>query len=50
MSDLGAVRMRDLDYLGCTLDWEDGEGDRPVYMQVSRGVLVLHRARSGRRA
>jgi len=30
-----------VEYLGCTLNWQDGEGDRPVYMQVSRGDLVL---------
>jgi len=32
-----------LGYLGCRVDWEhrfDGEG--PLYMQVSRGALVLH--------
>ena len=32
-----------VDYLGCGVDWEhrfDGEG--PLYMQVSRGALVLH--------
>ena len=32
-----------LDYLGCAVDWEhrfDGRG--PLYMQVSRGTLVLH--------
>jgi ribosomal-protein-alanine N-acetyltransferase len=30
-------------YLGCVVDWEhrfDGQG--PLYMQVSRGALVLH--------
>jgi catechol 2,3-dioxygenase-like lactoylglutathione lyase family enzyme len=32
-----------VDYLGCTVEWEhrfDGHG--PLYMQVSRGALVLH--------
>jgi catechol 2,3-dioxygenase-like lactoylglutathione lyase family enzyme len=40
--DLAATRRFYVDYLGCTLDWQDGEGDRPVYLQVSRGDLVLH--------
>jgi predicted enzyme related to lactoylglutathione lyase len=40
--DVEAAKRFYLDYLGCTLDWQDGEGDRPVYMQVSRGPLVLH--------
>jgi hypothetical protein len=32
-----------VEYLGCTVDWEDGEPpDSPVYLQVSRGPLVLH--------
>ena len=42
MFDLAATKRFYLDYLGCTLDWQDGEADRPVYMQVSRGDLVLH--------
>lgn len=42
MYDVAATRRFYLDYLGCTLDWQDGEGDRPVYLQVSRGPLVLH--------
>lgn len=30
-------------FLGCKLDWEHSfEPDTPVYMQVSRGNLVLH--------
>jgi len=32
-----------VDYLGFAVDWEhrfDGQG--PLYMQVSRGALVLH--------
>ena len=40
--DVAVTKRFYLDYLGCSLDWEDGEGDRPVYMQVSRGELVLH--------
>jgi hypothetical protein len=32
-----------VDYLGCSVDWEDGDPDSgPVYLQVSRGPLVLH--------
>jgi len=42
MHDVAVTKPFYLDYLGCTLDWQDGEGDRPVYMQVSRGGLVLH--------
>lgn len=42
MFDVAATKRFYLDYLGCTLDWEDGGADGPVYMQVSRGPLVLH--------
>src|SRR3954447_25216053 len=42
MHDVAVTKRFYLDYLGCTLDWEEGEGDRPVYLQVSRGDLVLH--------
>jgi hypothetical protein len=32
-----------LGYLGCSLDWEDGDASGgPVYLRVSRGPLVLH--------
>jgi hypothetical protein len=31
-----------VDYAGFTLDWEDGEGDGPRYLQVSMGPLALH--------
>ena len=30
------------DYLGCTVDWEDGTPDGPMYLQLSRGAFVLH--------
>ncbi len=40
--DIPATLRFYVDYLGCTVDWQDGEGDRPVYMQVSRGGLRLH--------
>jgi hypothetical protein len=44
------LRMYDLDstldfyvgYLGCTRDWQDGDGIAPTYLQVSRAGLVLH--------
>ena len=42
MFDVAAAKRFYLDYVGCTLDWQYGEGDQPVYMQVSRGDLVLH--------
>lgn len=41
--DLDRARDFYVGYLGCTVDWEhqfDGQG--PMYMQVSRGDLVLH--------
>jgi len=32
-----------IDFLGCTIDWEHRfEPTLPLYMQVSRGSLVLH--------
>jgi hypothetical protein len=32
-----------VDYLGCTIDWEQGDPpDSPAYLQVSRDPLVLH--------
>jgi Glyoxalase superfamily protein len=42
MFDVEATRRFYLEYLGCRLDWQEGEGDRPVFMQVSRGPLVLN--------
>src|SRR3712207_6477504 len=42
MFDLAATRRFYVDYLGCTLDWQDGRDDGPLYLQVSRGDLVLH--------
>jgi ribosomal-protein-alanine N-acetyltransferase len=42
MFDLAATRRFYVDWLRCTVDWQDGEGDGPVYMQVSRDGLVLH--------
>lgn len=31
-----------VDYVGCSVDWEDGTPDGPTYLQVSRPPLVLH--------
>lgn len=42
MHDLAVTKRFYLEYLGCTLDWQDGDGDRPIYMQVSRDGLRLH--------
>jgi extradiol dioxygenase family protein len=42
MFDVAVTKRFYVEYLGCALDWQGGEGDRPVYMQVSRGDLVLH--------
>jgi len=42
MFDVVATRRFYVDYLGCTLDWQEGDGDRPVFLQVSRGPLVLN--------
>ena len=42
MFDAGVTKRFYVDYLGCSLDWQDGEGDRPTYLQVSLGELVLH--------
>jgi hypothetical protein len=40
--DIEATQRFYLEYLGCHLDWQEGEGDGPVFMQVSRGPLVLN--------
>ena len=42
MYDVEATRRFYVDYLGFDLDWQDGEGDRRVYMRVSRGPVALH--------
>jgi catechol 2,3-dioxygenase-like lactoylglutathione lyase family enzyme len=36
MFDVELTKRFYVDYLGFTLDWEDGEGDGPVFMHVSR--------------
>ena len=41
MFDVATTKRFYIDYLGCSLDWEDGSGDQPIYMQVSRGELLL---------
>lgn len=30
MHDVGVTKRFYVDYLGCTLDWQEGEGDRPI--------------------
>jgi ribosomal-protein-alanine N-acetyltransferase len=41
--DVAKARKFYVDYLGCTVDWEHRFDDlAPLYMQVSRGSLVLH--------
>ena len=42
MYDVAATIRFYIDYLGCSLDWQSGEGDRPVYLQVSRNGMKLH--------
>ena len=42
MFDLAVTKRFYVDYLGCSLDWQHGEGDGPIYMQVSREALRLH--------
>ena len=41
--DLDKARQFYVDYLGFTVDWEHrSSGSAPLYLQVSRGPLVLH--------
>jgi catechol 2,3-dioxygenase-like lactoylglutathione lyase family enzyme len=42
MFDVEATKRFYLGYLGCELDWEEGAANCPVFMQVSRGPLVLN--------
>jgi len=42
MYDVSATTRFYVDYLACIVDWHDGEGDQPRYMQVSRTGLRLH--------
>jgi ribosomal-protein-alanine N-acetyltransferase len=41
MFDVAATKRFYVDFLGCSLDWEDGGDDGPAYMQVSRDGLRL---------
>ncbi|HEV7132843.1 MAG TPA: glyoxalase superfamily protein [Gaiellaceae bacterium] len=41
MYDVDATKRFYVDYLGFRLDWQEGDGDRPVYMRVSRGPVAL---------
>jgi Glyoxalase superfamily protein len=39
--DVPLARSFYVDYLGCTVDWEEGDPpNSPAYLQVSRGPLV----------
>lgn len=42
MFDLAATERFYVSYLGCEVDWQDGDGTGPTYLQVSRGELVVH--------
>jgi catechol 2,3-dioxygenase-like lactoylglutathione lyase family enzyme len=43
MYDVERTKAFYVDYLGCAVDWEDGDASSgPVYLQVSRGPLALH--------
>lgn len=44
MVDVPATKRFYCEYLGCALDWQEGDehADGPVYLQVRRGDLVLH--------
>jgi catechol 2,3-dioxygenase-like lactoylglutathione lyase family enzyme len=42
MFDLAVTQRFYCEYLGCKIDWQDGQDDRPIYLQVSRDELVLH--------
>jgi catechol 2,3-dioxygenase-like lactoylglutathione lyase family enzyme len=41
MYDVAATTRFYVDYLGCSLNWQAGEGDRPVDLRVSRDGLRL---------
>jgi hypothetical protein len=42
MHDVAATIRFYVDYLGCSLDHQDGAGDRPVYLGVSRDGMEFH--------
>jgi catechol 2,3-dioxygenase-like lactoylglutathione lyase family enzyme len=41
MFDVAATVRFYCDYLGCTLDFQEGDGEGPTYLQVSRDSLVV---------
>lgn len=42
MYDVAATIRFYVDYLGCSLDHQDGAGGRPLYLGVSRDGMELH--------
>ena len=42
MFDLAITHRFYCEYLGCKIDWQDGQGDGPIYLQVSRDDVLLH--------
>lgn len=42
MFDLASTKRFYCDYLRFEIDWQDGQGDGPIYLQVSRDGLLLH--------
>lgn len=42
MHDVEVTKRFYVEWLGCTLDWQDGQQDGPLYLQVSRAGIVLH--------
>ena len=42
MYDVEATKRFYVEYLGFALDWQEGEGDRPIYLRVSRGPVAFH--------
>ena len=42
MFDLASTQRFYCEYLGCTIDWQDGQDDGPIYLQVSRDGVLLH--------
>ena len=42
MFDVEATKRFYVEYLGFGLDRQDGEGDRPIFMRISRGPVALN--------